>query len=114
VINVLRQSQTAVFERNTTFCDNFVTEPFEVAWALEGRFYVRMLDKQGGARLTFHPQVSPDGLNWLDLPDATASLKEENLITWPVREFGHWMRLRVTFDGEPTTVKVLIYMALKG
>lgn len=111
---MLRQSQTAVLERNTTFAGNFVTEPFEVAWALEGRFFVRILDKQGDARLTFHPQVSSDGLIWLDLADATGSLKEENLISWPVREFGHWMRLRVTFDGEPTTVKVIIYLALKG
>ena len=32
----------------------------------------------------------------------------------PLRDFGHWLRLRADFAEAETTIKVLIYLALKA
>lgn len=111
---MLAQSQTAVLERNKIFSGDFVTEPFEVAWAREGRFFVRTLAREGRATLEMHPEISPDGLTWVDLAGAEYPVGNVALASWPIREFGHWIRLRAVFLGEPTTVKLIIYLALKG
>ena len=58
----LRQSFTAVLERNTTIREDFATEPYEVGWATETRWFVRVLGYTGeAARLLLTAQISPDG-----------------------------------------------------
>ena len=44
---MMRQSFTAVLERNVTFSEALVSEPYEVAWAREARVFVRALDLTG-------------------------------------------------------------------
>jgi len=44
---MLRRSHTAVLEKNATFTESFCTEPYEVAWAGEGRWFIRMLEFKG-------------------------------------------------------------------
>lgn len=108
------QSQTAVLEKNTTFSSDFTTEPFETAWAREGRWFFQVLESSGCPAITLRTQVSPDGLNWIDqLDDVEHSAAESGLTTWSAREFGGWMRVRGTFGG-PGSVKVRIYLALKS
>jgi hypothetical protein len=40
---------------------------------------------------------------------------EPGLVSWPVREFGGWLRLKGTVEGGGSPVaKVMIYLALKS
>ncbi len=108
------QSQTAVLERNTVLSGTFATEPFEVAWAREARWYFQALERTGNPEVSITTQISPDGITWLDLDDASFRIGDEPVTSWPVREFGHWLRIRGTVegDGEGASVKVRIYLAL--
>lgn len=108
----MQQSQTAVLERNTTFTSAFATEPFEVAWAVEARWFVQVLEHEG-PELKVWTQVSPDGLTWVD-SEETTTIKPEGLTTWVSREFGHWIRIRGQFASAGGRTKVRIYLALKG
>ena len=109
------QSQTAVLEKNTTWHGDFATEPFEVAWAREARWFFQIVDATGDPTVTVCTQISPDGLNWIDLPDAERTIgADDALSSWPVGEFGHWLRLRGTVTDREASVKVRIYLALKS
>lgn len=57
---MIRNSHTAVLERNVTFTDVLVTEPYEVAWSSEARVFVRTLDLSG--HIEASAEISPDGL----------------------------------------------------
>jgi hypothetical protein len=108
---MLKQSFTAVLERNVIFTDTWVTEPYEVAWAREARVFVRTLDLSG--RLTAHAEISPDGLHWTPEGSSAAALDSAGLLSFPVREFGHWLRVVVKCCGESPSARVIIYLALK-
>lgn len=108
------QSQTAVLERNTVLSGEFATEPFEVAWAREGRWYFQALERTGTPEVSMTTQISPDGITWLDLDDTVMRVASEPVTSWAVREFGHWLRIRGTVEGESASVKVRIYLALKS
>lgn len=115
----LPNSFTAVLERNTTVDSELVTEPYEVAWAREARFFVRVLDQSGSSVLDVHTQISPDGLHWCDLDDHVHRVDPAagTLHSWTAQEFGGWLRLRATAsnpDGANAAVKVLVYLALKA
>lgn len=108
------QSQTAVLEHNATLRGSFATEPFEAAWAREARWFFQVLDAWGDPTVTLTTQISPDGLTWVDLPDSTLTIGGEAITTWPVREFGHWLRIAGTVADEDAAIKVRIYLALKS
>lgn len=115
----MRQSLTVVLERNRVLCGEFATEPYEVAWAREARWFVRILELRGRPRMDVTTQISPDGLHWCDLDGPPVSLREPGLASWPVREFGGWLRLKgvVAAGGKAGAgmgAKVLIYLALKS
>jgi hypothetical protein len=105
----MRQALTAVLERDTTFKDDFVTEPYEVAWAGEARWFVQHVGGDGTAR--YVTQVSPDGITWCDLDGTEYEAVPGKLVSWPVSGFGHWLRLRAVVDG---TVQVRIHLAVKA
>jgi hypothetical protein len=109
----MRQSQTAVLEKNTTLQGDFATEPFEVAWAREARWFFQILDAVGDSTVTLTTQISPDGLTWIDLPGSDHTIHGATQVSWAVSEFGHWLRVqgRVSDGG---AVKVRIYLALKS
>ncbi|MFI1869520.1 hypothetical protein [Streptomyces jumonjinensis] len=121
----MRQSFTAVIERNATLTGEFTTEPYEAAWAREARWFVRVLGASGRSpRILVRTQISPDGLHWCDLdgPERSVAPGEGPLHSWSTADFGGWLRLRGTVvddapgdpaDGSPS-VKVLIYLALKA
>lgn len=122
----MRQSFTAVIERNATLAGEFSTEPYEAAWAREARWFVRVLGHSGRApRMLVRTQISPDGLHWCDLDagtEQTVDPGEGPLHSWSAAEFGGWLRLRGTVvdspaadpASAPASVKVLIYLALKS
>lgn len=75
----MRESFTAVLERNRTLAGEFATEPYEVAWAAEARWFVRTLERTGtGARMRVTTQVSPTGCT-----GATSTPSGRWPATWP-------------------------------
>lgn len=113
----MRNSMTAVLERNGITGPVFTTEPYEVAWATEARWFIRTSDPLTIARLDFTVQVSPDGLNWCDIDGEIHTVDRPGLVTWLTREFGGWLRLRATVSGADRadlTVPALVYLALKA
>lgn len=112
----MRQSLSVVLERNTVLCGEFATEPYEVAWANEARWFVRILELHGtDTRMEARTQISPDGLHWCDLDGHTVTRREVGLASWPVSDFGGWLRLKgVVAGGGEVRAKVLIYLVLKS
>ena len=109
----MRQTYTGVLERNTTLRGDFVTEPFEAAWAGQARWFVQVLESPSDTELLESiVQISPDGLTWCDLEtDNLHSWRGEDLLSWSVTGFGGWLRLRGR--AADTGVKVRIYLVLK-
>lgn len=108
----MRKSHTAVLDRNARYSERTETEPYEVGWANEARFFFGVEDIRGDwfART----EISPDGQFW-------CSLGEPHLIAGPgvssstAESFGAW--LRVVFEpasAEPSSIRVNVYLALKG
>ena len=111
----MRQAQTAVLERDTTFVSDFATEPYEVAWAGEARWFVHTLAASGdGVAVRLVTQISPDGLNWCDLDGDEHVITGPGLVTWPVSQFGQWLRLRATLTGENPSATLRIYLSAKS
>jgi hypothetical protein len=113
----MQQSLSVVLERNTRLSGAFTTEPYEVAWAREARWFVRVLDTQGEATtLSATTQISPDGLHWCDLEGSGGTIEGRGLVSWPAREFGGWLRIKGSVDGPSgsSIAKVLIYLVLKS
>ncbi len=108
---MIRQSFTAVLERNVTLTDMLVTEPYEVAWAREARVFVRALDLSG--QLEASAEISPDGLFWIPEGSPPVTLGQAGLLSFPLREFGHWLRIVLRMKGAMPSVRVIVYLALK-
>jgi hypothetical protein len=107
----MRSTMTAVLERNTVVREDFATEPYELPWADEARFFVQALEIDG--TLEFRTEISPDGLHWCALDEQAHRLATTGLITWPVRGFGQWLRVRCTV-GAGASGKLRIYLVGKG
>lgn len=108
----MRESQTAVLERGIVLDREFATEPFEVAWATEARWFVQFLEP-GTGTVGVRAQISADGLTWVDHESATARGPQTGVLTSSVHDFGHWLRLVVTPEGGDTTPLTRVYLALK-
>lgn len=110
---MMRESQTAVLERGAVFEDQLATEPFEAAWAGEARWYVQFLEPDPGAEITITAQISPDGLAWTEHETAPLTVPAEGLVTLPLRDFGHWLRLELRRTGGAAAPLTRVYLALK-
>ena len=108
---MVKNSFTAVIEKNSTFTGPFDTEPYEAAWAREARWFIRVMDLQGA--LTVTPQISPDGLFWCNEGREPLVMHEPGMFSLLLREFGGWLRLYGEVTGEQAKAKVLIYLVLK-
>ena len=108
---MIRNSYTAVVERNTTFAENLATEPYEVAWAREVRVFVRALNLNGC--LEAKAEISPDGLHWMDEGTLPVRLNAPGLLSFPLRDFGHWLRIVLTNEAPSPSATVIVYLALK-
>lgn len=109
----MRQSFTAVVERNVTWRGDFAVEPYEAAWATEAIYFVRVLEAEN---LPHHSmasvQISPDGIHWCD-EGTTVALSIEPALTFArISHFGGWLRLVGNLaDGAHLTV--IVYLVLK-
>ncbi len=110
---MLKRSFTAVLEKNSTFCADFATEPYEVGWATEARWFVNVLEVGESVTLRLTAQVSPDGLYWCDEGSPPMEIDRRGLASMPLANFGPWLRLKGQLLDQPGCVRVLIYLALK-
>ena len=67
----MRQSHTAVVERNQLWEGEFATEPYEAGWSHEAIFFVRILRAEAADSspkplidVELQVQISPDGIHW--------------------------------------------------
>jgi hypothetical protein len=109
------QTFTAVLERNRIFTQDFETEPYEVGWATEAIFFIKILEVKGNCpKLEVKVQLSPEGLTWVDDDSDPLVISADGLYFIKVREFGNWLRLKCKIKGESPLFKLMIYLVLKG
>ena len=109
----MRASHTAVVERDIEWTGSFATEPYEVSWAAEALFFIRLLDAQSlDEPFCLHVQISPDGMRWCD-EGTTFPLDPTAELSWcRVSHFGGWLRLRGEL-AEGQSARVIAYLHLK-
>jgi hypothetical protein len=113
----MRQTQTAVLERGARLDGELATEPFEVAWATEARWFVQFLEEAPGASVRLQTQISADGLLWVDHESPSFEADASGIATFSAHDFGHWLRLVVRpasgGPGADATPLIRVYLALK-
>lgn len=105
----MRHSQTAVLERGQTFAGSFETEPYEAPWASEARFFVQLLEPAPDAQVRLTTQISPDGITWLDAQEVPAVALDRELVSWPVTDFGAWLRVRGEVSGSAARLRIYLH-----
>jgi hypothetical protein len=110
----MRQSHTAIIERNISWQGVFETEPYEVAWASEAIFFVRTLEVSGNVEGTMaRVQISPDGIRWCDEGTVMPLSGEIDGVTFgKVSHFGTFLRL-VGKIPDGVTLTVIVALSLK-
>jgi hypothetical protein len=110
----MRQSHTAIIERDVTWTGKFETEPYEVGWASEAIYFVRVLEKDGQVgRGHAKPQISPDGMHWCDEGTLMGFQESKDVAFVRIARFGTYLRL-VGELPPGTTAKVIVYLTLKS
>lgn len=109
----MRQSQSAVLERGLVLDTVHETEPFEVAWAGEARWFVLFVEEAPETRVSIQVQVSPNGIQWVDHELPAVETAAAGLTSIPVERFGHWLRLRIApLSGDRAPI-ARVYLELK-
>ena len=109
----MRESQTAIIERNVTWQGAFTAEPYEAAWASEAIYFVRALATQHmPPTVTARVQISPDGMHWCDEGTTLTLPTAPGVDFCRVSHLGGWMRL-VGEVPEGATLTVIVYLVLK-
>ncbi|WP_210418104.1 hypothetical protein [Ruania zhangjianzhongii] len=112
-MTTVNESLTVLIERNTEFASEFATEPYEVAWAREARWFVVLDEPPNGVEFRLETEISPDGLDWCPLEDVQPHVAGSRVTSWSVRDFGGWLRVRGSVAGQGQ-VKGSIFLALKA
>lgn len=109
----MRQSFTAVVERNVTWQGDFTAEPYEAAWATEAIYFVRVLKASNlPPGIVARVQISPDGIHWCDDGTVVPLATQPGVTFGRVSHFGGYLRLIGKLpDGAKLTV--LVYLSLK-
>ncbi|UBU08777.1 hypothetical protein [Nonomuraea gerenzanensis] len=93
----MRSTMTAVLERAALVHDELATEPYELPWAQEARFFVQVHELTG--RLELRTEISPDGLTWCPADEPPVRVTEPGMTSWLVTGFGQWLRVRCFVSG---------------
>lgn len=109
----MRQSQTAVLERNVEWQGQFTIEPYETAWATEAIYFVRVLGAENlHAPFTARVQISPDGIHWCDEGTQLTVAPDQELGFCRVNHFGGWLRAVGELPAG-ASVRIIAYLVLK-
>ncbi len=110
----MRHSHTAIIERDVTWEGRFETEFYEVGWASEAIYFVRVLEVEGAiGRGHAKPQISPDGVHWADEGTLMGFLDSREVAFVRVARFGNYLRL-VGELPPGTKARVIVYLSLKS
>lgn len=105
-------SVTSVIERRLPISGKHTTHPYEAGWASEAVFFLQT--EKTNATLSVQAQISPDGINWIDI-DAPVSIAPDSAIAaLRLTVFGGWLRLVIDGATPASPATVLIHLALKG
>lgn len=110
---MLNHAFTAVVERNVLVEGRLETEPYETAWAGEGRWFVHVLSAEPDAKLDIASQISPDGLTWCPHESHPVSRTGPGLLSLPLHDLSPWQRLVLT-SPSARPLKVIVYLCLKA
>lgn len=110
----MRESHTAILEREMPLRGCYATEPYEVAWAREAIFFVRAHTAAPAAAHLARVQLSPDGMHWCD-EGSTVRVAHpgHELSHVKVGHFGGWLRLAGTVPDDEQLV-LSVQLVLKG
>ncbi|MBX2997907.1 MAG: hypothetical protein KF893_05305 [Caldilineaceae bacterium] len=110
----MRESHTAVLERNVTWTGAFEIEPYETAWAGEAIYFVRALDVlRIPSGYVARVQISPDGIHWCDEGTELPLPNQPDEVTFArVRRFGGWLRAVGELPAD-ASLTVIVYLTLK-
>lgn len=109
----MRQSHSAIPERNVEWSGEFTVEPYEVAWATEAIYFARVLHAENlSSPVSARIQISPDGIHWCDEGSTLLVGPEPGVTFCRLSHFGGWLRAvgQVPQGGK---LKVIIYLVLK-
>lgn len=109
----MRNSITQPLARHKEVTGTFVTEPFECAWASEAIFFVRTQEAASDAKLLARPQISADGIHWVDEGSSFSPMKGIGVWYLRLSHFGGWLRLCCETEGENARFNVMIHLVLK-
>jgi hypothetical protein len=110
----MKQFQTTVIDFKYVHAVSFSTAPFEVAWASEAIYFIRVEEVSGkGASLTAHVQISVDGLTWVDEGTRLGPLTKTGDYFARVSHFGGFLRLRCELGGESPQFQITSNLVLK-
>lgn len=112
-MTIVNESLTVLIERNAEFDPEFVTEPYEVAWAREARWFLVLEEDPDQIEFQLDTEISPDGLDWCPLEGVPTHIAGECVTSWSVRDFGGWLRVRGSVTGQGKA-KGSIFLALKA
>ncbi len=105
-------SATTLVERRPVVTGPYGTHPYEAGWAREALFFVRTEGPH--PELTVQPQVSPDGVDWLDWGSPVTLASDRDLVAVGIAQFGTWIRVLLTGAAPQSPATVLVHLALKG
>lgn len=110
---MMRSTMTAVLERSALVRDELATEPYELPWAHEARFFVQVHELTGALELT--TEISPDGLHWCPADEASVRVGAPGMTSWLITGFGQWLRVRCRVSGDPAPgARLRIYLVGKS
>ena len=109
----MRSTLTAVLERDAAVREELATEPYELPWAAEARFFVQAFELTGALELT--TEISPDGLHWCPADAPPVHVDATGMTSWLVTGFGQWLRLRCRVSGgDAAAARLRIYLVGKS
>ena len=108
----MRESHTAIIDRNAEWTDLVETEPYEVSWASEAIFFVRLLDANGDLPAQLAVQISPDGIRWCDEGSLLELDFKRELCFVRVSHFGGWLRLKGEIPSGQRA-RIITYLTIK-
>lgn len=110
----MKHSITQPLARHKEVSGPFLTEPYECAWASEAMFFVRIQETSSdAARLLARPQVSADGIHWIDEGSQFSPMHGVGNWFLRLRHFGGWLRLCCDVEQSDAKFNVMIHLVLK-